>query len=304
MRLHRHHAWGAFLLVLFALPLIKPKGFDLVERPVGSVATWFAEVPGLNPRLLKSSSNAKSGDDERTKTLERALQQLWHHLQRVRSQVAKAGELNTTLSRSDLDRRPLVVAARVLRAHDPVPRRRSILIDVGADDGVVEGQPVVFGSTYFGRVRVVRAHSAQVQLITDPYSRLEVLIPTTSGEMVRGYARRLGRRDGTDVLSIDFTRMRRSFGSIPESAPVFTANFDERVPAHLLVGRIVEMTDADRDGIPSILVEPAMDLDTATDVFVLKTRSPMAREKGLARPASNDKRQPPLSRSATRRRKQ
>ncbi len=299
MRLHRQHAWGAFLLVLFALPLIKPNGLELIERPVGAVDSWFAEVPGLNPRLLKSTAESADGNDQRTKTLERALQQLWHHVQRVRAQAAKANELSQTLSRSELDRRPLVVPARVLRAHDPARRRRSILIDVGADDGVVEGHPVVFGSTYFGRVRVVRARSARVQLITDRDSRLEVLIPTTSGEMVRGYARRMGRRDGADVLSIDFARMKRSYGSIPESAPVFTANFDERVPAHLLVGRIVEMTDADGDGIPSILVEPAMDLDTTTDVFVLKTRSPLAgRATRNTKPAKRT--EPGLHRNAKR----
>ena len=89
--------------------------------------------------------------------------------------------------------------------------------------------------------------------------------------MLRGYMRRSGSADGRDRLEVNFVHLRRGAGVIPVGAPVLTANFDERLPAHLLVGDVSEVSDPDLDRMPVLGVRPAMDLDRSTEVIVLLT---------------------------------
>jgi cell shape-determining protein MreC len=267
MRLRKRHAWGAILIVLFILPLLKPAGVDRVEGPIGGIFAWTADVlPSPRGPAAESPSD---GEDPRVKRLEEERSTLLDHLLRTRQQVADLGALKSALERSELDRMPKAVLASVLRAHDPVPLRRSILIGRGTADGVRIGHAVVMGGVYLGRVRVAREDSALVQLLTDPRSRLEVFVRTSKDLMLRGYAQRKGSKDGVDLLEVEFVRLRGDVGYIRPGAPVFTSNFDERVPAHLLIGTVTEVSDPDRDRMPKLIVRPSMDLDRSTEVVVL-----------------------------------
>jgi len=269
MRLRKRHAWGAVLVALFALPVLKPDGVALIEEPTGSFFAWFAKLtPSPEVRAAADPSGPES---ELVRELERENRILWDRHLQTQQRLQQVGELKAALDRSELDRLPRAILARVLRAHDAVPSRRSVLIDRGLDDGVRVGQPVVMGSVLLGRVRTARAHSADVQLVTDPRSRLEVFVRTSTGDLLRGYARRDGSRDGEDRLRVDFVRLRDGVGIIPVKSPVITSNFDERVPAHLLVGLVSEVSDPDLDRMPTLYLEPALDLDRSTEVIVLQT---------------------------------
>ncbi|MDJ0520964.1 MAG: rod shape-determining protein MreC [Planctomycetota bacterium] len=269
MRWRKRHAWGAVLVALFALPVLKPDGVALIEEPAGAFFGYFAKLtPG--PKLLSADDHA-GPPSELVRELERENRILWDRQLRTQERLRQLGELTAALERSELDRLPRAVLARVLRAHDPYPTRRSILIDRGTSDGVRVGNPVVMGSVLLGRVRAVHAHTAHVQLVTDPRSRLEVFVRTSTGALLRGYARRDGTADGHDRLRVDFVRLREGMGVIGRKAPVFTSNFDERVPAHLLVGLVSEVSDPDRDRMPVLYLRPALDLDLSTEVVVLQT---------------------------------
>lgn len=268
MRLRKRHAWGAVLIALFALPVLKPDGVGFVEEPAGSFFSWFAEV-APSPRLWGSEESRPDGG--RLHSLEVENRRLWEHHWQTRERLHEMAELRAALERSELDRLPKAVLARVTRAHDAAPLRRSILIDRGSADGVAAGDPVVMGGVYLGRVRVARAHSALVQLVSDPRSRLEVFVRTSKGRLLRGYARRDGSEDGVDTLRVDFVRLRDDVGVIARGAAVFTSNFDERVPAHLLLGTVTRVSDPDLDRMPSLTLKPALDLDRSTEVVVLLT---------------------------------
>jgi hypothetical protein len=267
MRMRKRHAWGAVLIVLFALPLARTQGVPLVEEPTGAFLGWVAgalPVAALRPAPAEADGDVAAA-------YERQIRLLWDEHLQVREQLAQVGELGEAFSQGGLDRLPRAVLARVLRAHDPVPLRRSILIDRGADDGVEPGHPVVMGSVFLGRVRLVHARSALVQLVTDPHARLEVFVRTRAGRLLRGYARRAGSVDGEDRLAVSFLRLPRGDDVVDAKAPVLTANADERVPAHLLVGLVDEVSDPDLDRIPTLTLVPALDLDRATEVLVLLT---------------------------------
>lgn len=269
MRLRKRHAWGAVLIALFALPVLKPSGVPLLEEPTGAFFGWFSELTP-SPQVFSTPSRT-ADDDPRIRELELENRRHWNEHMRARDLLLQRAEVLEVLKRGELDRLPRGVLARVLRAHDPVPTRRSILLDRGTVDGVRVGDTVVMGGTYLGRVRTARASTALVQLLTDPRSRLEVFVRTSKGKLVRGYARRVGSRDGADNMEVEFVQLKPGLGVIPAGSPVFTANFDERVPAHLLVGLVSEVRDPDRDRMPILAVRPAMDLDRSTDVIVLLT---------------------------------
>lgn len=269
MRLRKRHAWGAVLIALFALPVLKPTGVPLLEEPTGGFFGWFAEITP-SPQVFQGGSGA-GDDDPRVRELELENRRQWNEHLRARDRLLQRAEVLPVLKRGDLDRIPRGVLARILRAHDPVPSRRSILIDRGSADGVRVGDTVVMGATFLGRVRQVYTSTARVKLLTDPSSRLEVFVRTSKGGLLRGFARRVGSQNGHDRMQVEFVELKPGVGVIPVKSPVFTANFDERVPAHLLVGLVSEVSDPDLDRMPILSVRPAMDLDRSTECIVLLT---------------------------------
>jgi rod shape-determining protein MreC len=229
---------------------------------------WLSEqVPVPRP----AARSGQEGHDARVRELEAENRRLWSEHQRALERLRQDAQLGQALRSSGLDRLPRGVPARILRAHDPAPLRRSILIDRGRADGVRVGHPVVMGGVFLGRVRCAHEHTSLVQLVTDPRTRLEVFVRTSTGQLLRGFARRRGSSDGVDLLEVDFVRLRPGAGEIHAKAPVLTANFDERVPAHLLVGLVSRVSDPERDRMPTLVVRPALDLDRSTDVVVLLT---------------------------------
>lgn len=265
MRLRKRHAWGAALIALFALPVLRPQGIPLLEDPVGGSFAWFAGIAPLNPRLWEPTSEP-SADGPRVRALERALAEMTESRFNEQTRVQDVANLLETL---ELDRLPVARWARVLRGSDPSPTRRSILIDRGSEDGLAEGYAVVSGGTLLGRVQVVRGRSALVTLVTDAQSRIEVALRTDSGRRVTGYLRRRGPGAGPDDLSVFGVRLLNDVGQVREHVPVFSSNADALVPAGLLVGYVSQVSDPEADGFPTISVRPAFDLSRTTEVLVL-----------------------------------
>jgi rod shape-determining protein MreC len=172
----------------------------------------------------------------------------------------------------ELDRLPLARPARILRASDPNPVRRSILLDRGAEDGVAEGYAVVAGGVFLGRVQVARARGSLVRLVTDPQARLEVAFRTEKGARVTGFLQRKNAGSTSDELEVTCVRLVGDVGRVPEHVPVFTSNADALVPAGLLVGYVSSVSDPEADGVPSVAVKPSMDLSRSTEVLILMPR--------------------------------
>jgi rod shape-determining protein MreC len=269
MRLRKRHAWGAVLIALFALPVLRPDGFPSVERPGATFLGWFARTPVLNPRLWRSGDGDGVEDSPAVRALlvDRAKQyEEWARHWAKREGLER---LSTALEESGLDRLPSVRGARVLRTADPSGYRQAVLIDRGAEDGVQEGLAVVDGDVLLGRAKVVHGRQTLVQLVTDPDARLEVAVRTQRDRRVRGFLHGAVRGLSSRDLEIRFARVTDDTGPIEVGAPVFTSNADDRVPAGLLVGFVREVSDPDVDRAPTLRMRPALDLDRALDVFVV-----------------------------------
>lgn len=270
MRVRRHHLWGATLIVLFALPVLRPDGIDALERPVGSFFGWFGRVPALNPNLWR-------GDGETGAPAAHP----WFQALRVenaslREQIAQQAQVRDDLAGfvralrdAGAERPPRAIFARVLRTADAGGARRSLLIDRGAVDGVVPGAGVASGRVFLGRVAKVFRRSSLVRLVTDRQSRLEVAVRTDANTRLTGYVRGSGRPADADDLEITHLKIAEEAGRLEVGEPVVTSNADALVPAGLLVGTITEVRDENLDGMPTVRLRPAVDLARSTQVLVL-----------------------------------
>jgi rod shape-determining protein MreC len=260
MRLRRRHAWSAVLIALFALPVLRPRGFPGLEGWFDQTLSWPARAGLGGPReaLLASPSDASA----REKDLERLLLQEREEGYRRMEALAQRADLADVLK--GLDRLPRALPARILRSRDASPTRRSILIDRGAADGVREGLAVAVGGTFLGVVRHVEGTASRVQLLDDPWARLEVAVRTQEGARAVAWVR------GEDSETLRLRNLRASLGLVVRPGdPVTTNHADVRVPAGLLVGQVTEAGDPDQDGALDVRMRPLFDLDRTRSVLVL-----------------------------------
>ena len=263
MRRRRRPASFAILLALFVLPVVYPTGFPAIEGWFDGALHWTSRLGLSGPRPVGVDPGAADGDASRARDL------AVMNLEQREAFYGFVEETNQRVELRDalrsLERLPLARAARVLRAHDASSLRRSILIDLGSEDGVTEGLAVVAGRVLVGVVQRVDARSSRVQLVTDPYSRLEVALRTKEGARATAWLRGGGDESAMalrNLRSADELRIR-------EGDPVLTGNVDERVPSGLVVGLVVSAADADADAVAEVRMRPMFDLVRSTTVLVL-----------------------------------
>ena len=264
MKLRKRHAWSAVLIGLFVLPVVRPEGFPDFEGRVDSALNWTGRFEVANPHSWRvpTTPDAREGDAH-AKDLEVITIAQREEYFRLAEDAAQRVELRAALAGTD--RLPLAVSARILRAHDAATGRRSLLIDRGAEDGLEVGQAAVLGRVLVGLVQHVEAHSARVQLITDPYASLHVALRTQEGARVTAWL-----RGGTDEKSMPLRNVRLGEGrEVREGDPVLTDASTERVPAGLVVGRVVVAADVGVEGRADVRIRPLFDLDRSETLLVL-----------------------------------
>jgi rod shape-determining protein MreC len=267
MRLRKRHAWGGVLVFLFALPVLKPGGFPAIEGWVDGVLAWPARS-GLGVAKASAAATSSSrGSDPRVAVLERRIIGLTADHYDAMEAIAQRLDLKEALV--GLDRVPASAPARILRSRDPSPNRRSVLLDRGSEDGFATGCAVAQGRTFLGIVAHVQAKSARVQLLTDPYSRLEVAIRTQEGQRAVAFL----RGEAAETLRLRHLRSRPGLVVRPGD-PVVTSNAVPNVPAGLLVGEVSECGDPDADGVLDVRVRPLADLERSTSVLVFLPSPP------------------------------
>ena len=227
MRRRRRHVFFVVILVLFVLPVVRPEGFPGIEGWVDGALHWTSRFGLSSPTASDPGSPSSEADGKRARDL------AVMNLEQREAYYTYVEETNQQIGLRDavrsLDRLPLALAARVLRAHDASSLRRSILIDRGSTDGVVEGAAVVQGGVFVGAVQRVDPHSARVQLVTDPPARLAVAIRTKEGARVTAWLWGGGNED-----AMPLRKLRSADGiHVRVDDPVLTSNDNELVPAGL-----------------------------------------------------------------------
>ena len=177
----RSRPWQTVISVLFVIGilLLAIGGYlstviDFLLTPVFSVQEWlttryqafrdFFTAPTDLARLRQENAQFES-EIARLQTEVIDLQQ----------QVTEVEILSALLDFARAQPQNEYKAASVIH-RDPRPFMKYVVINLGSDDGVLSGMPVVSADGLVGRVVAVNASGARVELITDPASSVDASI--------------------------------------------------------------------------------------------------------------------------------
>jgi rod shape-determining protein MreC len=155
-------------------------------------------------------------------------------------------------------------AAAVI-GRDPSPFLRYVIINVGSNEGVLPGMPVVTDKGLVGRVDAVIAEAARVQLVTDAASAINVRMQASNTE-----AMLVGSITGD--LSLDM---------IPQDAKVqvgdvvLTSGLGGNYPANLLVGQVVSVRTLQFELFQQAAIQPNVDFNQLQFVLVISNFKPV-----------------------------
>lgn len=111
--------------------------------------------------------------------------------------------------------------------------RQSVLLNVGAQDGIVEGWATMDGLGLVGRIAGVGRSTSRVVLLTDPSSRIPVTVqPTGERALLTG--------DNTPLPLLEFIE---NVDNVRPGDRVVTSGDGGVFPSGLLVGQVAQGTD-------------------------------------------------------------
>ena len=155
-------------------------------------------------------------------------------------------------------------AATVI-GRDPSPFLRYVIINVGSNDAIRAGMPVVTDQGLVGRVEAVTAEAARVQLITDPGSAVNVrLEETTTDALLTGSV--------TGDLSLD---MISQDASVEVGDIVLTSGLGGGYPPNILVGQVLSVRKLDYELFQQADIQPIVDFNRVQFVLVITNFRPV-----------------------------
>jgi len=155
-------------------------------------------------------------------------------------------------------------AATVI-GRDPSPFLRYVILNIGSNDGIHRGMPVVTEQGLVGRVDAVTADAARVQLITDPASAVNVSLQNSKTE-----AMLVGSITGNlslDMISQDVT--------VQPGDVVLTSGLGGGYPPNLLVGQVVSVRKLDYELFQQAAVQPIVNYDQIQFVLIITNFKPV-----------------------------
>ena len=260
MVLSRSAAWLSFavlsvlLLALSTLPLA-----GTLEGRVAAVVTpAAAAVRGVTQPLTDVLLNAGQVRELSAENAE--LRRTVARLEAEATQLREAGlaaEQVAALEASAGGAGTHLAASVLLR--DPTPSRELVLIDRGAADGIVVGQPVLGpGAVLVGAISHVEDERSWVRLLSDSGSSVAAVVQSS---------RTPGALSGGDLpLLLEFVPLD---APVTEGDIVLTSALGGLLPGGLPIGRITSVTANDQDLFETIEVEPFTDYRRLEHVLVL-----------------------------------
>ncbi|MHA7836712.1 MAG: rod shape-determining protein MreC [bacterium] len=139
-----------------------------------------------------------------------------------------------------------------------------MLVDRGAEHGVLPGHPVMTHEGVVGVVTATSGHAAKTMLILDRQSAVDAVVQ-------RSRARGMVRGVGRERLEFEFV-VRDADVALGDV--VVTSGLGGVYPKGLRLGQVVELREAGGRLTRVALVEPSVDLGRLEQVFVMLRRGP------------------------------
>ena len=149
--------------------------------------------------------------------------------------------------------------------HDPSPFLHYVIINIGSNDGILRGMPVVTDQGLVGRVDAVIADAARVQLITDAASDVNVRLQNAETD-----ASLVGSVTGDVTLDLI-----PQSEEIEEGDLVLTSGLGGGYPPDLIVGQVINIRSRDIDLFQEATVQPVVDFNDLEIVLVIINFKPV-----------------------------
>ncbi len=236
MKSQRSRPWQTIVIALVVVGLLALAlgGFlspisRLVLSPIFAVQEWLTIRFQAFQDIFNAPTDLAILRQENS-ILEAEIARLQTQVINLQQQVTEVEILSALLDFARANPQNEYKAASVI-FRDPKPFMKYIVINVGSDDGIFSGMPVVSAEGLVGRVVAVNANGARVELITDPGSSVNVLIqPADVDSVLQGSI--------TSNLSLDL---------IPQEAEVqpgdliLTSGLGGIYPSNILIGQIASV---------------------------------------------------------------
>ena len=253
------------ILVLALGGFLAPIG-DAVTSPFLQVQQWVTDRYRAISDFINAPTDLVSLR-QRNAELEAEIANLQTEVISLQQQVEEVELLSALLDFARSQRENEYKAASVV-FRDPRPFLKYVVIDVGSDDGVLSGMPVVGAEGLVGRVDAVTANAARVQMITDPDSDVSVLVqPADAVTVLSGSI--------TSDISVDL---------IPNDVNVapgdllLTSGLGGVYPPNILIGQVASVRSSATALFQQAAVQPAVDFSRLDIVLVIVNYRPIDTE--------------------------
>ncbi len=238
-----------------------------ITAPLQAGVSWLVEGVGSLWSRYVAVVDVESENRELREENERLRKEL-AAMTRKAFDVAALEDLAVVKKRTPAD----TIGARVIGAPlSPQFRVLRLRIDRG-DRDVQTGMPVIVGAGPVGRIDKVYGDYADVVLISDPSSKIEVVIPRTGG---RGLLIGNGKPDSYACKIEWLERQLKPEGKIAVGDEVVTSGLGASFPPGLVVGKVTKI-NGDDGMFQSVEVEPVVDVSRVRAVMVLLAPPPPA----------------------------
>lgn len=170
------------------------------------------------------------------------------------------------------------VVARII-ANDPRSEFKSITIDKGKEDGIGVLMPVIGPKGLVGRIGLISSNTAQVLLVTDPNSAVDVVIQRSRARgLLVGTARKTELKAGSAFLSrLEYLRR---VSDVVEGDVVVTSGFDQIYPPGIPVGTLHDVVSSRYGVFQEADVVPFEDFASSQEVIVLLKQTDLTAGEG------------------------
>ena len=256
------------LLIAIATLFLKLDQRKGLPGPVGRVVSnslaplqTAVTTAGSSVRVLWKDYVALRRVREQNKRLIARLGQLKERAAESADLAAENERLRRLLDLGDRRKDLRLRAARVLsRTTSPYFRVVRLVLDTG-DAPAKPGMPVIAPGGVVGQLRSIDGTHAEVLLITDPRSAIDVVLEKSRA---RGVAVGTGEADQYAARLEYLQHADRA----QKGERVITTGDDGRYPRGLVVGEVVEVAEAGSGPFRAARIRPMVDLGALDEVFV------------------------------------
>jgi rod shape-determining protein MreC len=148
---------------------------------------------------------------------------------------------------------------------DPSNLLHFIIIDVGTDDGVAKGMPVVTDRGLVGRIVEVSSRSSKVLLITDVSSSVNAIVQSSRATGIVE-----GKSGGGLVMKYIPQPVTVNVGDI-----ILTSGLGATFPKRLVIGQVTAVHKRDIELFQQVEIKPTVDFDRLEIVLVVTNFEPI-----------------------------